>query len=39
MVAASVVLQFLRRNKQSLWVGKAAGTWHHKQEFWDARLT
>lgn len=39
MAAASMVLQFLRRNKQSLWVGKAAGTWHHEQKFWDVGLT
>lgn len=39
MATASVVLQLLRRNTQSLWVGKAAGTWYHKQEFWDAGLT
>lgn len=28
MAAMSVVLQFPQRNKQKLWVGKAAGTWH-----------
>lgn len=34
-----VVPQLLRKNTQSHWVDKAAGTWQRKWEFWDAGLT
>lgn len=34
----SIVPQ-LPRTKQNLWVGKAVGTQHHKEEFWDMELT